>query len=499
MLNRAPLQFKHRLPQWAPERRFVVAFVLVAILIGASWVFKAPGGSAPLDVSRLNASFLSDTPVNPALTERLIESLHARLQQKPDDARSLSLLGAAYLQRAREVGDPAYYGKAEAALTRALAFQPDDFETLTAWGSLALARHQFRSALDYGQRAHALNPFSARALGVIADAQIELGDYDNAVQTIDRMASIRPDMSSYARISYARELHGDSDGALTAMRMAVEAGSVLAENRAWARTHVALLLFNRGDLDGAQREYEAALQALPSYIPAQAGRARVLVARGDLTGAIALYERATRILPLAEYVIALGDSYALAGRADDAKRQYALVETIAHLQRVNGVDIDLEMTLFEADYADAQRDSSETLARALRVYQDRPTIYAADALAWTLYRAGRFDEARGYAQTALKLNTQDALLWFHAGMIDARLDRTDEAKKKLEHALRLNPHFSLRWAAIARQTLSDLKNSLLPLGEGPGMRANSPTQTDESRLTCQEETCAPQNDSAGSP
>ena len=75
-------------------------------------------------------------------------------------------------------------------------------------GSLALSRHRFRAALALGRRAHALNPYSAQPWGVIGDAQVELGRYSEAFASFDRMNLLRPNLSSYARVSYGRELIG---------------------------------------------------------------------------------------------------------------------------------------------------------------------------------------------------------------------------------------------------------------------------------------------------
>jgi tetratricopeptide (TPR) repeat protein len=221
---------------------------------------------------------------------------------------------------------------------------------------------------------------------------------------------------------------------------------------------VGLLLFNSVELDGAQREYENALQASPAYVPARAGQARIAAAHGDLAGAIALYEDVTRVMPLPEYVIALGDSYARAGRAADAARAYELVRAIAQLQRANGVDIDLEMALFEADHFGGNGSAADAgvsiVAQARQAYANRPTIYGADALDWALYQTGQADEAKPWASKALGLNTQDALLWFHAGMIDARLGNRAAAREELAHALQLNPYFSLLWSDAVRETLT---------------------------------------------
>src|SRR6185503_19572241 len=102
--------------------------------------------------------------------------------------------------------------------------QPDDFAAMTQMGALALARHQFREAIDWGEKARASSPGTALIYGVIGDAQIELGQYDSALATFQTMVDLRPDLSSYSRASYMRELHGDVDGAIEAMQRAVQAG-----------------------------------------------------------------------------------------------------------------------------------------------------------------------------------------------------------------------------------------------------------------------------------
>ena len=444
------------------NRRLWVATAVVVLLVAGSYLYRMLGAPVSAPDSAIQGSLYSDAPAAGAFTDQLVASLQDHLRLSPADERGYATLGAAYLQKARETGDTAYYGKAGAVLQKAVSLQPKDFEALASLGVLALARHQFREALEDGQRARALNMFNARGLGVIVDAQVELGDYPAAVRSMQSMVDLRPDMGSYARVSYLRELHGDPAGALVMMRQAVESGSGVPENLAWTRAHTGLLLFNRGDLDGAQREYEDALSAAPDYVPARAGLARIAAARGDLAGAIALYENVTRVMPLPEYVITLGDCYARAGRAADAARTYALVGAIAQLQRANGVDIDLEMSLFEADHLGetgaTQGTAAAIVVQARQAYANRPTIYGADALGWALYQSGEAGEAKQRAAGALKLNTQDALLWFHAGMIDARLGDRVAARDKLAHALQLNPYFSLLWSGIARETLARVQD-----------------------------------------
>jgi tetratricopeptide (TPR) repeat protein len=321
-------------------------------------------------------------------------------------------------------------------------------------GALALARHQFHEALEWGERARQINPDRTYAYGVIADAQIELGRYDEAVQTLQMMVDLRPDMNSYTRISYIRELYGDTDGALDMMRRAVEGGVPGAESTAWTRTQLANLYFNLGQLEPAEAEYQHALAEKPGYLYALAGLGRVRAAQGRTDEAIALLNRASQTMPLPEFVITLGDIYLAAGQPQMAQQQYDLLAVIQQLYQANSVDLELEMALFKADH---RQDLAATVAQARQVFERRPSIHAADALAWALYQAGDYREAQSFAQQALRLGTKDALKLFHAGMITYRLGDEPQARDYLERALQINPHFSLLYADEARRILEKLQ------------------------------------------
>jgi tetratricopeptide (TPR) repeat protein len=268
------------------------------------------------------------------------------------------------------------------------------------------------------------------------------------------MVELRPDLSSYSRISYLRELHGDTTGALDMMRQAVEGGAPNTENTAWTRTQLANLYFNLGNLKEAEYEYRQTLELRPGYLYALAGLARVRAAQGRTEEAITLLTQVNQAMPLPEFVIALGDIYQSDGQLEAAQQQYELVAAIQQLYEANGVDLDLEMALFNADHG---RDLSKAVTQARRVFAQRPSIQAADVLAWALYQVGEYQEAQSFSQRALQLGTQDALKLFHAGMIAYRLGQEAQARTYLQHALELNPYFSILYAEEARQTLKELR------------------------------------------
>jgi tetratricopeptide (TPR) repeat protein len=436
------------------KRILITAAVLIAAgfgaLFGGAFRDSSSAVSAALAGAQAAEDFKAGFSLN-ASTASLAADLQSRLRANPKDEHSYVLLGLAYQQRARETGDPSYYPKSEGVLRRALALDSKDYLAVSGLGSLALSRHRFREALTLGEQTRKLNPYSARAYGVIGDAFVELGRYTEAFRAFDRMNKLRPSLSSYARVSYGRELIGHTAAAIRAMKLAVDAATGAAEPTAWTHVQLGKLYSSHGRLAPAEREYRLALQAFPGYAYALDALAQVTAAKGDYRQAITLEHRAVDAIPLPQYVAALGDLYRVTRRPVLAQRQYALIGAIEQLLKANGVKTDLEIALFQVDHGIAMRHA---LARARLGRAERPSVDGDGVLAWALARNGRCGEALPHSQRALRLGTQDALKFFHRGMIERCLGNAGAARAWFSRALALNPHFSVLWSPVARRYVS---------------------------------------------
>jgi tetratricopeptide (TPR) repeat protein len=430
--------------------RWALILVLIALVALATLVLLR--GESPAEQrAKLPFDFRETAGTS---TDNLVGTLQQQIRKNPKDFNAHIKLANAYLQKVRETGDPTLYTKTEDLLDRAQKLQPQSPELFASRGTLALARHDFAAALGYGTQALSSDPQSARYHGIVGDAQIELGMYDDAIDSYQEMVDSRPDFAAYSRVAYARELYGDPEGAIEAMKFALQAGSGTPENVAWAHVQLGNLWFGSGDLDQAEKEYGRSTEIVGDYAPALAGQAKVAAARGNLELASKLYKQAFNRMPLSEYAIALGDVYDKMGDKVKAEAQYELVRNIDKLLRANGVNTDLEIALF---YADHDIDLKTSLEKARAAYKARPSIHAADALAWTLYKTGDSREAQKYSEEALKLGTRDPLKLFHAGMIAKSLGQKEQAQEYLQQAIDLNPHFSLLYSDEAADALKSLK------------------------------------------
>jgi tetratricopeptide (TPR) repeat protein len=369
------------------------------------------------------------------------------------EPQTYALLGATLLERLRETGDPGLYTRAETAFGEALERDPRSLDATVGLGTLALARHDFRTALRHGRAARRINPRSFAPFAVLVDALIELGRYGAAERALQQMIDFKPGLASYARVSYFRELHGDLDGAVRAMRLAASAAPSAGENRSYIQTLLGDLELQRGRIAAAAASYQMALAGFPGYAPAIAGLARVDAARGRLEPTIERLRGVAARLPLPEYVIALGEAELAAGRRGAAARDFELVRAEQRLLGRSGVNTDAELAVFEADHGSTRR----ALRLARRGYAAAPSVRSADALGWALTRAGRPRQGLAYARRALGLGSRDPHFLYHAGVAARAAGVPAAARAYLTRALVANPRFSPLHAPRALRALRGLR------------------------------------------
>ena len=434
----------------------IAVALAIAVLAVAALTLRAvrqqkPGSkSAEPLASTANSKFA--TPA-----DSRIQAAQRTVEQHPNKAESFNLLASAYLQKARETNDFGFNSRAEAALGRSLELAPDDYDALKLRGKLLLTYHRFSDALELARKLQTIRPDDHDLYGMLTDAEVELGNYAEAIAAAQKMVDLRPDSNSYARVSYLRSLHGDAEGAIQAMTVAVKASDPNdPEGIAWCRVHLGDELMNAGKPTEGELEYDKALLIFPDYPLGLAAKARARVRAGDLQKALELYERAQNRTPLPDTAVALGDLYAKLGRADEAKRQYDLVEFIERNSAASGT-YSRQLAMLWADH---DANLQPALAIVQRERSLRQDVFTCDALAWILFKNKRLDEAQKSIDEALRLGTRDARIFYHAGMIYEAQGDTSKASKYLKLAFTISPTFDLLQADKARQTLAAINGRL---------------------------------------
>jgi tetratricopeptide (TPR) repeat protein len=394
----------------------------------------------------------------------------ARGEGRPSPAGPPGLLevAARAMRRARESGDPTWYGRARAAVDRALAIAPDDdgARRIKAW--VLLGQHEFREAEVLASQALAREPLDWMSLATLTDACVELGDYERAVAAADRLATLRPGVAAYTRVAGLQALLGDRRAAIATLGLALAAAEYAEpETRAWTLVHLGHEHLALGEPEAASAAYRRALEAFPDYHLALAGLARARAAQGRTAEAIDLASRAVERVPSPALRGELADLHAASGNAESAERELELVLVMERLAEAGGASYGREVARVLADH-DRDADLAIRLARA--DVARRPDVYGQDVLAWTLHKAGRDVEAKRASGRALRLGTEEAAFHYHAGMIALALGRPRHAARHLERALALAPAFDVRQAPMARAALDAVRTTRLALVRPGGSR-----------------------------
>jgi tetratricopeptide (TPR) repeat protein len=392
-------------------------------------------------------------------TDNQIAYYQQLLLRNTRNAKALYGLGDALIRKARETGDPSYFNRAEEALKKSLEIAPKNAGAMRHLAYVFYSRHEFEPAAVHARKAIEMNANDGDSYGVLGDALLEVGKYDDARDAYQRMMQLEDSLYSRSRLAGLKSIHGDFAGSIAELEKAIAVGKVTkqpAESIAWAEWQLGSDYFNLGKLDKAEAFYHQSLATYPNYYRALAGQAQVRAAQKRYDEAIDLYRQAIAILPMPEYIAALGDIYGKIGKSDEARKQYELVEYIGKLNALNKALYNRELAYF---YADHDLKPKEGLELAQRELDYRCDIYAYDVMAWNLYKKGKAEEARDAIKKALKLGTHDAKLHYHAGMIHQRLGEKEKAKEHLRRALSINPYFHIVFADNAARALEELKNS----------------------------------------
>jgi tetratricopeptide (TPR) repeat protein len=351
-------------------------------------------------------------PTSAAGLSQRIADMEGRLKSNANDLSAAVLLSDALLRQARATNDGRPANRAADVLTAVLKENPGQYDALRMLGAIQLSQHRFRDALESGRQARDERPSDAWNYGVMGDALLELGEYDKAFAAFDTMVSLRPSAAAYARIAYGRELRGDLDGALEAMKLAAGAAPPQdPEARAWYATQLGELHLKRRRLDDADREFRRAVFVYANYPLAMVGQGKVKAARGDRDGALALYLDQVKRTPTLDLASRIGDLYAQQGNTSEAERYYQMAEDIAG----PGIaQTEANLALFLADH---DRKIGDAVTIAESVSKKRDDIFTADALAWAHFKAGRLDDAYAASQRALRTGSKDERIVGHAAAI----------------------------------------------------------------------------------
>jgi tetratricopeptide (TPR) repeat protein len=438
----------------------IVTVTIVTGMLALLIVYKNTSGKKTSGKPLLERTGPISTTTEWINTKAAIYGLQDQIRKKPDDLSAKLLLALAYMQEARITGEHPYYYPAALELIEEVIDEQSDpslrFEALVAKASVLLSLHHFEEALEIGNQALLLNKNNASVYGILCDAHVELGNYSKAVEMADAMIAIRPDIRSYARVSYLREIHGDLPGAVKAMHLAVSAGYPGLEQTAWTRVTLGLLYEKQGDLENASRQYNLAVDEYPNYAFGIGGLARIEAKKKNYAGSIRLFSKAGEIIPEFSFQEGLVNLYKKTGKISEAEKASEKLRAMLSEDEEAGHCVDLELANI---YLDIIEDTDKALKYGEKAYEQRPhNIDVCKTLAYIYYRKKDIKAAEKYLKTATRMHSQDASLLCLSGLISLKKGKKEAGLQLIKKALELDPFLDNELAVEAKKILTVMLN-----------------------------------------
>jgi tetratricopeptide (TPR) repeat protein len=386
--------------------------------------------------------------------------LAAKVRVNPADHKSAIALVNTYILEGRASGNVAYYDKAAMhGIEQILKKDALNYEAICLKALVELSQHHFSDGLATATKAVQLNPNSAFAYGLLVDANIEMGQYPAAVDAADKMVTARPDLRSYSRIAYLREIHGDLPGAIDAMKLAVAAGVPAEESTEWCRSQLGRLYESTGQKDSALLQYRLSLAARPDYPNALSGLARIAVYDSQKDSAVFYLESASKVSSDPGIQQSLAAVYQ---RSDPEKANRIMLGIITEMNELSQQAIKDPAAGHYSDrelaYAFLQNnDTKKALEHALAEYNRRPSnIDVNETVAWVYYRSNESQKALPFIQKAMVTKSRNPGLLCIAGLIFYKTGDIEKARVFLDAGLANQP-------ILPQELLQESKKALLSL------------------------------------
>lgn len=325
------------------------------------------------------------------------------LAKNPADNNARLSLSQLYVKEARVTGEHGhYYPAALKVLNKVLEQKEVDADTkflaLMNKAGVQLSLHEFQDALTTGLEAVQLNPNNAQIHGVLVDCYVELGHYEKAVKLADRMINLKPDLRSYSRVSYLREIHGDTDGAYKAMKLAAEAGYPGTEETAWTMLTLGEMYSLYGEPKNARSVFTQILEMRPDYPFALGAIADLDIAAGNYEKAEKDLHTAIDIIPEVGFYVSLAEIYKEENRQEELKDITQEIFVMLQDDVDHGHNMNLEYANIHLNLLD---DPTSALSYIEKEYEKRPNNIDVNRLmAEVHYALEKTELSKAYAVAA---------------------------------------------------------------------------------------------------
>jgi len=424
---------------------------------------------------KMKADWLTDEDQ----TEEAIQLLRRALDQEPNNAPVLTSMAEAHLRNGR---------RELASEMLALAVQASNS---AASESLDYARflfdgRRFKAAEGVLVDALRVDPENTGLLVELGTVYIRMEEWARAEQVEVSLRQLDTEegtaLADRLKLSILRAQERDSEAIEFLETLSAQQGNEFAADIAILRTHL-----QNNDVVGARAKIEELLEIIPDDPALRFLSAALRASTGDINGAEAEYRAMIEAGTTIERVyMELARVLAATQRRDEA---YNVIDAGLQSNPTSGDLLWMRATLYEqdGDYEGAiavyeqlyeinstisvvannlasllstVRTDPESLDRAWRIARRlRDTDFAPfqDTYGWIAYLRGDYAEALDHLEPAAAALSNTPLVVAHYGLALAAMDRREEAITQLDRALQMAGNDTRRAFAMARDRLDELR------------------------------------------
>ncbi|WKZ33946.1 MAG: tetratricopeptide repeat protein [Thermodesulfobacteriota bacterium] len=296
-----------------------------------------------------------------------------------------------------------------------------------------------------------LDPVARIALGGVL---LSLGELEEGREELGKAADLFPELQALEGGSDLLFGPGGAEAARVSLALLYNRAGLYRETLASVpkternpllRVLRASAIERLGDPAEAEKVYRGIIEDHPGMVSAYAGLGEILESRNEFERAAGFYSEAARRAPESVRIMTrLADSYAKAGKVEDAAREYKKIISSAR-------SVEAYQKLASL-LAEQRGDLKGALKYARKGSSLDPEDAAmADTLGWIYYRMGRHGDALALYSRLERNGAADPVALYRLGLVYIKLGDPERAGAAIEKALDLNDEFP--GSDEAKQTL----------------------------------------------